>query len=93
MTTDKTPPPKITDFKGKPVTIEATRECKDLADIEATKGFLELYTQPDGFHCPRCEAIITNPEEAVIHLAEEMNKALAHLVKRPEKDAKPQHSV
>ena len=70
------------DFKGKSVSIEATRACKDEADIAATRGLLELYTQDDGFHCPRCNLVITNPEEAVYHLAEEMNKALAHLAKR-----------
>jgi len=75
------PPVKITDFKGKPARVEATRDCKDEADIAATKGFLELYTQPDGFHCPRCGVVITNPEDAVYHLAEEINKALDHLTK------------
>jgi len=73
---------KLADFKAKPASIEVTRDCKDEADISATKGFLELYTQQDGFHCPRCGVVITKPEEAVYHLAEEMNKALAHLAKR-----------
>jgi len=70
---------KLTDFKGKPTGIEVSRDCQDEADIHATKAFLELYTQPDGFHCPRCGVVITNAEKAVYHLAEEMNKALAHL--------------
>jgi len=73
------PPTKLTDFKGKPVSVEATRDCKDEADIAATRGLLELYTQQDGFHCPRCGEVITNPEDAVNHLAEEINKALARL--------------
>ena len=72
-------PPKLTDFKAKPPRVEVTRDSKDEADMAATKGLLELYTQPDGFHCPRCGVVITNVEEAVYHLAEEINKALDHL--------------
>ncbi|GAI83195.1 unnamed protein product, partial [marine sediment metagenome] len=37
-----------------------------------------------GFHCPRCGVVITDPEKAIYHLAEEINKALDHLGKRPE---------
>ena len=73
------PPIKLTDFKGNPPRVEVSRDCKDEADIAATKGLLDLYTQPDGFHCPRCGVVITDIEEAVNHLAEEINKALAHL--------------
>jgi len=77
---NRTPPPiKLTDFKGNPPRVEVDRGCKDEADISATKGLLDLYTQPDGFHCPRCGVIIKDIEEAVNHLAEEINKALAHL--------------
>jgi len=75
------PPTKLTDFKGNPPRIEVRRDCTDEADISATKGLLDLYTQKDGFHCPRCEVVIKDIEEAVNHLAEEMNKALAHLKK------------
>jgi len=73
------PPTKLTDFKAKPPRVEVTREPKDEADIEATKALIELYTQPDGFHCPRCGVVIKNVDEAVYHLADEINKALAHL--------------
>ena len=69
------------DFKGRLTRIEVTREATDEADVEATKGLLELYTQPDGFHCPRCPFTTTNIDEAVYHLGEEMNKALDHLGK------------
>jgi len=85
MNQPQKPEPKLTDFKGKPATVTATRECTDEADIAATKGFLELYTQPDGFHCPRCGVVITKPEEAVNHLADEINKALAHLASMPKR--------
>lgn len=69
----------LNDIKGKPPRIEATTEAIDEADRIATQGLIELYTQPDGFHCPRCPFTTTNVDEAVYHLAEEMNKALAHL--------------
>jgi len=83
LSTDKKPPPKLTDFKGRPPCVEVTRKGTDMADMAATRGLLELFTQPDGFHCPRCGVVITNPEEAVNHLAEEINKALARLGKQP----------
>ena len=70
---------QLKDFKGKLPKVEVTTEVKDEADKIATQGLLELYTQPDGFHCPRCGVVITNIEESVNHLAEEINKALAHL--------------
>ena len=66
-------------FKGSIPRIEASTESPDEADRIATQGLLELYTQPDGFHCPRCDFTTSKPDEAVSHLAEEMNKALAHL--------------
>ena len=67
------------DFKGRMPRIEVTTESTDEADSIATQGLIELYTQPDGFHCPRCDFTTSKPDEAVAHLAEEMNKALAHL--------------
>ena len=70
---------KLDDFKGQPPKVEVTREVKDEADRIATQSLLELYTQPDGFHCPRCGIVITNIDESVNHLSEEINKALAHL--------------
>lgn len=74
-------PKSITEFKGKPTRVTVTREAKDESDLIATQALLELYTQPDGFHCPRCGVILTNAEEAVYHLAEEINKGLAMLGK------------
>lgn len=72
-------PTSLTDFKGKPPRVTPTREVKDAADLAATKALLEQYTQDDGFHCPRCGVVIKNPEQAVYHLAEEINKALERL--------------
>jgi len=75
------PPTRLADFKGKPPRVEVTNQPKDDADIQATQGLIELYTQPDGFHCPRCGVVIKNAEEAVYHLAEEINASLALLGK------------
>ncbi|MBA7624114.1 hypothetical protein ES703_31518 [subsurface metagenome] len=72
-------PPKLTDFKGHPPRVTVTREQKDEADTLATKALLLQYTQEDGFHCPRCGVAIKDPEKAINHLAEEINKALDHL--------------
>jgi len=75
------PPTRLTDFKGKPPRVEVTAKSKDEADIAITKAFIERYTDNDGFHCPRCPYTTTKPDEAVYHLAEEINKALDHLGK------------
>jgi len=72
-------PKSLADFKGKPPRVEVTREPKDEADILATKALIEQYTQPDGFHCPACGVVIKSPEEAVYHLADEINKAMDSL--------------
>ncbi len=76
------PPTSLADFKGKPPRVEVTREPKDEADVAATNSMLQLYTDKDGFHCPRCGVVITNREDAVYHLAEEINKSLELLDKR-----------
>ncbi|MBA7538938.1 hypothetical protein ES705_31216 [subsurface metagenome] len=81
MKEPRKPPINLADFKGKAPRVEVTREPKDEGDILATKSLIEQYTQDDGFHCPRCGVVIKNPEEAVYHLAEEINKALDHLAK------------
>ena len=72
-------PKSLADFRGKPPRVEVTRESEDEADILATRSLIEQYTEPDGFHCPRCGVVIKNPEEAVYHLADEINKALDRL--------------
>lgn len=72
-------PPALSDFKGKPLGVTVTRKPKDEADIVTTQSLIQHYTQDDGFHCPVCNAIITDPEKAVYHLGIEMNKALSRL--------------
>jgi len=72
-------PPKLTDFKGHPPTVRATKERKDEADALATKTLMDLYTQEDGWHCPKCGLVFTDGDLAVAHLADEINSALAYL--------------
>ncbi len=74
-----TPPTRLSDFKGKPPRVEVSKEPKDEADIIATDALIERYTQPDGWHCPRCGVVLKDRDEIVEHLAEEINKALDHL--------------
>lgn len=81
MEEPKQRPINLADFKGKAPRVEVTRDPKDEADILATKSLIEQYTQHDGFHCPACGVVIKNPEEAVYHLAEEINKALDNIAK------------
>ncbi|MBA7554003.1 hypothetical protein ES705_46613 [subsurface metagenome] len=75
------PPTSLADFKGNPPRVQVTKQPKDEGDRIATIALLNQYTQKDGFHCPRCGVIITKPEEAINHLAEEINKSLALLGK------------
>jgi len=74
-----TPPESLADIKANPPTVSFTDQPTDEADIAATRALIEQYTQPDGFHCPKCGAVIEDITEAIHHLADEMNKALAHL--------------
>ncbi|GAH64407.1 unnamed protein product [marine sediment metagenome] len=76
-----TTPTSLADFKAKPIRVTVTKSSEDPGDLEATRALILAYTQDDGFHCPRCGVVITNPEEAINHLAEEINKALALLGK------------
>lgn len=83
MEQPKKPPTNLADIKAKPPRVSVTHEPKDEGDIAATQLLLQIYTQDDGFHCPRCPFTTSNPEEAVYHLAEEINKTLDALGKQP----------
>jgi len=82
MTTKNEKDMKLTDFKGKPLRVSPTTTPSDPGDLEATQSLILSYTDQDGFHCPKCHATITNPTEAVYHLAGEINKALEQLGKK-----------
>jgi len=76
-------PTRLADFKTNPPRVEVTKVPKDDADVAITNALIERYTQPDGFHCPRCGEIFTNAEKAVEHMADEINKALDLIGKQP----------
>jgi len=82
MKKEDKPPAKITDFKGRSPRISVTTTPDDVADIDATNLLLQQYTDKDGFHCPMCPFTTSNREEAVYHLAEELNKALDYIGRR-----------
>jgi len=81
MVSPEKPPDNLSDFKGQPLRVTPTRTPKDPGDLEATRALILAYSDKDGFHCPRCGVTITNPDEAVEHLGEEINKALEQLGK------------
>ncbi|KKN21792.1 hypothetical protein LCGC14_0921720 [marine sediment metagenome] len=76
-------PKRLADFKGNPPGVQVVKHAKDQADVLATKVLMDLYSDKDGFHCPRCGVTITDGDKAVIHLAEEINEGLARLGKKP----------
>jgi len=75
-------PSKLTDFKGKTPRVTFTHQAKDEADLIVTQELIKLYTQEDGFHCPKCGVVIKDLDDAVYHLGEEINKTLEELEQR-----------
>ncbi|MBA7572286.1 hypothetical protein ES708_14065 [subsurface metagenome] len=62
-----------------PLRVSICRESGHEADAAGTKALLDAYTKEDGFHCPRCGEIFTNPDKAIEHLADEINRAFLSL--------------
>lgn len=71
--------PSLRQFRGNPPEVTVTDHVEDEADAAATKLLLESYTQNGAFHCPRCGVVITDPELAIKHLADEINESMASL--------------
>jgi hypothetical protein len=59
--------------------VEIARDNPDAADEAATRLLFETYTDKDGFHCPACGAVITDPNKAIDHLKDEINAAITKL--------------
>jgi hypothetical protein len=76
MTNNQPPPNKPQPSVNKPIRVTPTYNTQNTADLEATRGLIAMYTDKDGFHCPKCGMTTTDPQEAVLHLAEEINSAL-----------------
>lgn len=56
--------------------VAITGEQPSLADQTATRLLFDTYTDKDGFHCPVCGVTITNPNEAIDHLRDEINASI-----------------
>lgn len=72
-------PRSVADITANPPRVNVSQGSGHEADAAATKALLDAYTKEDGFHCPRCGVVITNPEKAIEHLADEINQAFASL--------------
>jgi len=49
----------------------------DPRDAQTTKALLDAYQQDDGWHCPKCGQVFTNPTTFAQHLIDELNRGLA----------------
>ncbi|MBA7573952.1 hypothetical protein ES708_15753 [subsurface metagenome] len=72
-------PGRPTDIRAKPPRVSICRGSGQEVDSTATKALLDSCTQDDGFHCPKCKEVFTNPDIFIEHLAEEINQALLNL--------------
>jgi len=59
-------------------------KCRpDPRDAQITKALLDAYQQDDGWHCPKCGQVFTDPTPFAQHLIDELNRGLATLPKPP----------
>lgn len=66
-------------IKTTPLRVSICRGSGQEADATATKALLDACTQDDGFHCPKCKVVFTNPDLFIEHLADEINQAFLSL--------------
>lgn len=64
-----------------PARVYAVPTRKESPDVTATMLLLQVYTDEKGFHCPKCGIIIPAMEQAVEHMAKEINTGLDSLAK------------
>ena len=60
---------------GRP--LELATQNPDPADAQATQLLLISYQRPDGWHCPRCQQVFTDPTTFAQHLIDEYNRGVA----------------
>jgi len=60
---------------GRP--LELAGENPDPADAQATQLLLLSYQQTDGWHCPRCQQVFTDPTIFAEHLIDEYSRGVA----------------
>lgn len=66
----------------------------DPRDAQITKALLDAYHQDDGWHCPKCGQVFTEPTPFAQHLIDELNRGLAAIAsqttgKQPPATTKP----
>lgn len=61
------------------VRLSIARDNPTRADAEATKALMNFYQKEDGWHCPRCSQVFTDPQAFAEHIVDEFNKALDSL--------------
>ena len=77
----------MTLLTGAPLTL--THDQTNQPDAQATKMLMDAYHQDDGWHCPRCDLVTTNPDEFAQHLIDEFAAGMANLAKQAPKIRKP----
>lgn len=59
--------------------LKLTHDHSNKDDVEATKLLLDFYKKDDGYHCPRCDLVTTNPDAFAQHLIDELNTAITNM--------------
>ncbi|MBA7708853.1 hypothetical protein ES703_117757 [subsurface metagenome] len=65
-----------------PTPLTLTHDQENKLDAQATKAIMDAYQQADGWHCPRCTQIFTDPDAFAQHIIDEANAAFAELAQR-----------
>jgi len=68
--------------------LELAKGQPDPRDARTTEALLAAYQRDDGWHCPRCGQVFTEPTPFAQHLTDELNRGLSALPK-PRIDAQP----
>lgn len=74
-------------FTATPLTLTHDQENK--LDAQATKAIMDTYQQDDGWHCPRCSDLFTDPDHFAQHMIQELNAAMAELAQRAPRPRQP----
>lgn len=77
------PPPLL---PGEPLKLAEGQP--DPRDARITEALLNAYQRDDGWHCPKCGQVFTEPTPFAQHLIDELNRGLSTLPK-PRIDAHP----
>lgn len=70
---------RLARYKGVLPTVSVRKGAGNDADTAATRLLYETYSKDGVFTCPKCGATINDPNEAIEHLATEINEAMKAL--------------